>query len=179
MALEYIVAGRRSLPAPPHARPWSWTFAVDDDEDDEASTNGDEVSFDEGSFELEEIRSEGNDDFYSFVEKHSGFAPRSVITIRKAGWDFSRAAAEVLAAALDGVLFVDGLVEEHGVERVPAADPAHSIDVLQARIEAASREPRRFFERWAAAEARAREEHDRRHPEDADRRARENDWSDL
>ncbi len=176
MALEYVVAGRRSLPGIVRLRPWSWVFSIDNEdvEDDD-----DAPIWDEGSFELDEIRRKGSAEFYAFVEKHAGFAPKSVVTIRKAGWEFSRAAAEVLAAALDGVLFVDGLVEDEGVERPPATPPAKSIDELQQRIEAASREAAAFFARWEEADRRAREEHDRLHPEDAELRRRENDWSDV
>ncbi|NUO52803.1 MAG: hypothetical protein HOV80_28490 [Polyangiaceae bacterium] len=113
------------------------------------------------------------------MEKHAGFAPKSVVTIRKAGWEFSGAAAEVLAAALDGVMFVDGLVEKSGVSRPPVSAPAKSIEELQERIEAASREPAAFFARWEEAGRKAQEEHDRLHPEDAELRKKENDWSDM
>lgn len=180
MALEYVVAGRRPLPGLLRFRAWSWTFELQDtrDEDDE-DYDHDAPMFDDGAFELVEIRPAGNAEYYAFVEKHAGFTPRSVLTIRTAGWDFSRAAAEVLAGALDGVLFVDGLVAEHGIEQVAATNPAKSVEELQSRIEAASREPATFFDRWAAAGAHAQAEHDRRNPEDAARRKRENDWSDL
>lgn len=183
MALEYVVAGRRALPGGFfRLRTWTFAFALEDErsEDDE-DYDYDAPMFDDGSLELCEIRRRGNGDFYAFVEKHAGFTPQSVVTIRKAGWDFSRAAAEVLAAALDGVYFVDGTVEELGLEgaAIAATEPASSVAELEARIAAASREPARFFERWAEADRQAREEHDRRNPEDAKRRRKENDWSDL
>ncbi len=178
MALEYVVAGRRSLPGMFRLARWSWVFSIDCS-DDEAEEDDDAPSWGEGSFELDEIRRNDGADFYTFVKRHAGFEPRSVITIRKAGWELSRAAAEVVAAALDGVMFVDGLVEEHGVEQPPATPPAQSIEELQARIEAAARAPAAFFERWEQAARRAQEEHDRLHPEDAELRSRENDWSDV
>lgn len=171
MALEYIVAGRRSLPGY-RIKPWTWVFEIDCDDDDA-------MVFDEGSFELAEVRRRGNTDFYAFVEKHVGYAPKSVLTIRKAGWEFSRAAAEVLAAALDGVLFVDGLVDEQGIETVMATQPAKSIRELEERVEAASRDAETFFLRWEVDAAKAQADHDRLHPSDAVRRGRENDWSDL
>ena len=180
MAYEYVIAGRRALPGGLlRLRTWSWTFAIEDtrSEDDEED---DGEMFDDGSFALDEIRRRGNDEMYAFVEKHAGFAPKAVVTIRKAGWDFSRAAAEVLAAALDGVCFVDALVAEHGLSpAVPAAAPARSILELQARIEAASREPAKFFARWEAEDEAAQEEQDRQDPAGATRRKKDNDWSDM
>jgi hypothetical protein len=153
MAAEYVIAGRRPLPRGFfRLGTWSWTFSFEDtrSEDDE-DYDDDAPMFDDGSFALDEIKRRGNAEMYAFVEKHAGFAPKSVVTIRKAGWDFSRAAAEVLAAALDGVCFVDTGVAEHGLEPpVDPAPPARSIAELQKRIEAASREPARFFARWEA-----------------------------
>ena len=182
MAAEYVIAGRRALPGGIlRLGTWSWSFAFEDarSEDDE-DYDYDAPMFDDGSLQLAEIGRRSNKAFYASVEKHAGFAPKSVVTIRKAGWDFSRAAAEVLAAALDGVYFVDGAVTEHGLEpAVTPTAPARSLGELQARIEAASREPARFFERWAAAEATAQQEQDRRDPAGTSRRKKDNDWSDT
>jgi ribosomal protein L12E/L44/L45/RPP1/RPP2 len=181
MASEYVIAGRRALPGGLfRLRTWSWTFEIEDTRsDDDEDYDHDAPTFDDGSFALDEIRRRGNDEMYAFVEKHAGFAPKSVVTLRKAGWDFSRAAAEVLAAALDGVCFVDALVAEHGLSpAVPPAAPARSILELQTRIEAASREPAKFFERWAAEDDAAQEE-DRQDPPGASRRKKDNDWSDV
>ena len=93
MAHEYIVAGRRALPGAGRSSPWSWTFTFEDphskddqDDDDEAA------AFEEGSFELDEIRRSDNEELYAFVTKHAGFSPKSVVTIRKAGWDVWAAA---------------------------------------------------------------------------------------
>jgi hypothetical protein len=49
----------------------------------------------------------------------------------------------------------------------------------KARIEAASREPAAFFERWAAVEAEAQAVRDRLAPAAAELRRKENDWSDV
>jgi hypothetical protein len=181
MAVEYVVAGRRKIPGMLRVRAWSWTFEIDDSYDEDEDDVDDEAAyFEEGSLAIDEIRRSGNEEFYAFVTKHAGFVPKSVLTVRKAGWEFSRAAAEVLAAALDGVYFVDAAVEEHGLEPpVASIEAAKSVGELQARIEAASRQAAVFFERWAAQDAAARAEHDRLHPEDAALRERENDWSDV
>ena len=170
MAAEYVIAGRRPLPG---EGTWVWYFDLEDEDDDD-----DVVAFEGGGFELCAIERSGNDDFFAWVEKRAGFAPESVVTIRKAGWEFSRAAAEVVAAALDGVYFID-VVEDALEPAVAPTAPATSTAELEARIEAASREPAKIFARWAAEEAAAQEEHDRKNPADAARRKNENDWSDI
>lgn len=175
MALEYVVVGRRPVPRSPGRDPWTYDFeiaadAIDDSLDD---------AFEDGDCAIEELDST-QDEVWSWAEGHAGFKPRSVITIRKAGWEFSQAAAEVLSAALDGIYFVDGLVDEHGIERpFEKAEPAKSTSELERRIEIASTQASKYFEAWENAAKRAAVEWERRNPESAALRKRENDWSDL
>jgi hypothetical protein len=173
MAAEYVVAGRRALPGLFRLRAWCWVFELEQPDDEE----DDESRFEDGACEVSEIPARGNADYHAYVAAHVGFAPKSVVTIRKAGWEFSRAAAEVLAGALDGATFVD--TDPERVYAVAATAPARSLEELKARIVVAAGEAAAFFERWAAEEARAQEEDDRLHPEDAELRRREDDWSDV
>lgn len=181
MALEYVIAGRRRLPGGLFRfGTWSWMFEiVDGANQDAADFDPDAEQFEEGACAIDEIKP-GQKEFWSWVEKHVGFKPGSVVTVRKAGWEFSQAAAEVLASSLDGVYFVDGTVEEDGLHKpLEPAEPAGSLRELQRRIELASTQANKYFSAWAAADRRAQQEADRRDPAAADQRRKDNDWSDL
>jgi hypothetical protein len=146
MADEYVIAGRRELPRSAGAEAWSFRLKLEDKRSEDVA--GVQV-FEGGSFELDEIRRSGNDELFAFVEKHAGFVPKSVVTIRKASWEFSRAAAEVVVSALDGVHFVDALVAKHGLEKpLMPSEPAASLKELEERIESASRDATAFLQRW-------------------------------
>ncbi len=180
MALEYVVAGRRRLPGGSFRfGTWSWVFEITDEAAEAADLDGTDALFEAGSCAIDEMKP-SQKEFWSWVEEQVGFRPSSVVTVRKAGWEFSRAAAEVLASALDGVYFVDGAVEEDGLHQpFEPAEPAGSLKELQHRIEVASTQAGKYFGAWAAADRLAQAEADRRDPAAAERRKHENDWSDL
>ncbi len=174
MSLEYVVAGRRRLPHGP--RPW--TFELDGTED-ELDDHAAEL-LDEGAFFLGEIVEAGNEDFFSWLTSVVGFKPRSVVSIDPAAWDMSRIAAEVLADSLDGVSFVDGLVDEHGLEYVSRQGVgADSLEELEARIVAAYHDPQPFLDRWAEVSAAAQAAREANDPEYRQAIRYANDWSDV
>ncbi|WP_120642228.1 hypothetical protein [Corallococcus llansteffanensis] len=174
MGFEYVIAGRRALP--PHEAPWVYELEQAYEEDDE-----DEERFDEGSLDACEILPENNEEFFAAVERLVGFVPAVVITIDPAAWEASTLVAEVLADALDGVMYCDGLVNEHGLEYVPTegAPAATTIDELEARIFASYKDPEPYFTRRAARQAARLAEANARDPVGAAKRAAESDWGDV
>jgi len=177
MAAEYVIAGRLPLPGGPlRLRTWSFTFTLENDDEDE---DLDAELFEDGDCAIDEVK-RGEKNVWTWVEELVGFKPKSVITVRKAGWEFSQAAAEVLAAALDGVYFCDAEATPADVTQpFESAAPARSVAELQARIEAAAKQAGKYFRAWQDAAERAQAAEDLRNPEGAVLRKRENDWSDL
>lgn len=175
MAWEYVVVGRRPIPKRRKGQSlWLHTFELVDDEEDDA-----DEAFEEGDCAIDEIDS-GEAECWSWAGRHAGFTPKAVVAVRKAGWEFSRAVAEVLAAALDGIYFVDATVDEDGIERpIEATAPASSTRELERRIELASKSPAKYFDAWRAQSERACREWAEQNPEDAAQRDRENDWSNI
>jgi hypothetical protein len=146
MGLEYVIAGRRALP--PHEGAWVYNLEHDEDEDEDGEFRN---RFDEGSLQSCELLPKGNDEFFAEIERRVGFVPAVVITIDPAAWEVSTLVAEVLAEALDGVMYCDGLVDEFGLEYVPtaAASAVSTIDELEARIFAAYENPKPYVTRRA------------------------------
>ncbi|MCY1019269.1 hypothetical protein [Pyxidicoccus sp. MSG2] len=181
MSFEYVIAGRRALP--PHEGAWVYYLEHDEDEVEDEDGEEDEFKnrFDEGSLESCEILPKGNDEFFAEVERLVGFVPAVVITIDPAAWEVSTLVAEVLAEALDGVMYCDGLVNEFGLEYVPtaAASAVSTIDELEARIFAAYEDPKPYVTRRAERGAARQAEADARDPVGAAKRAAESDWGDV
>ena len=173
MGLEYVVAGRRALP--PHKGAWVYELQHDGDEDDE----DDEDCLDEGLLQACEILRPKNAKFFAAVKRIVGFAPAVVITIDPAAWEMSAIAAEVLAEALDGAMYCDGLVDQHGLEYEPAepAEPVTTIAELEARLIAAYEDPKPYFARRAARHAARQAEPAALDPAAAAQRAKDWDWS--
>ncbi|WPB82165.1 hypothetical protein KYC5002_24000 [Archangium violaceum] len=153
MSFEYVIAGRRALP--PHEGAWVYYLEHDEDGDEDDEDEEYRDRFDEGSLESCEILPKGNDEYFAEVERLVGFVPAVVITIDPAAWEVSTLVAEVLAEALDGVMYCDALVDKYGLEYVPtAAAPAvTTIDELEARIFAAYEDPEPYLTRRAERQA--------------------------
>lgn len=163
MGLELVIAGRLPLPKKKRA----WTFELEHDGDDD---------LDEGSLDANEV---GADDpeFLADVTRVAGFEPKSVVCIRPAGWDMSTIVAEVLAQAVEGlVYFYDyDSPEPHRIfDAAGRAKPAESMKEIEGRIEKASKNPGPFFKRWAR-EGEKRAPTKPRVPGEPD----PTDWSDL
>jgi hypothetical protein len=179
MGFEYVIAGRRALP--PHEAPWVYELEQDVDDEDEDEDEELKKRFDEGSLQACEILPENNEKFFAAVERLVGFVPAVVITIDPAAWEASTMVAEVLADALDGVMYCDGLVNEHGLEYVPTAGASAvtTIDELEARIFASYEDPEPYFTRRAERQAARLAESNARDPVGAAKRAAESDWGDV
>jgi hypothetical protein len=160
MGLEYVIAGRRALP--PHEGAWVYELQHDEDEDDDEDDDDDDDHEhrdrpDEGQLQACEILPRKNARFFAAVKRIVGFVPAVIITIDPAAWEMSTIAAKVLAEALDGVMYCDGLVDQHGLDYVPAepAEAVATIDELEARL-VAYEDPKPYSTAGRPARRRAR-----------------------
>jgi len=110
----------------------------DQDEDDEAET------WDEGSCSIDQMVVEPGE-YFEFVARRAGFAPASIVAISPAAFEFSECAANVIAAALDGVYFCDAIPDDRPTEPLARAEPVSSPAELEARLDTAFAEPATFF----------------------------------
>lgn len=183
MAIEYVIAGRRPLPKGREDRPWSTVIEhlqdEDEDGDDEDDLDDDsEYSYDEGSCEIAEM-STAPGEYLDFVAQRAGFVPTTIVSIAPAGFEFSEAAADLIAAAIDGVYFLDAVPDHGPYPPLLMAEPPRTLEELEQRLGEALHAPREFL---MAREARNRAdaaEAARRDPAAAARRRADNDWSDM
>ncbi len=132
-----------------------WTFELthdpeyDEDMDDDVI---DENVLDEGSLEIYEPDSD-DVNFLADSARVAGFRPASILIIRPAGWDMSLIAAEVIAQALDGLVYFYSYDSDDAHREFDtngnAGPPVTSLEELAQRIMTAYKNPRPYLERWA------------------------------
>src|SRR5689334_6720583 len=83
--------------------------------------------------------------YFSFVRKRAGFSPVSIVAISPAAFEFSECAANVIAAALDGVYFCDAIPDHGPLPPLAKAGPVSSVEELEARLDDAFAKPAAFF----------------------------------
>ena len=157
MAVEYYVLARTPLPG--RSAPWSMV-----------------VESTEGALAISEDTSDDTRQFVKELVPELSFEPKSVIRVRKGGWELADVVAEVIASALDGLVTDD---VQGGIsldaQQIGASEPPASLAELEERIRDAFTSPEPFLE---AQEQ--REQRRRKAAADADpSSATENDWSEL
>jgi hypothetical protein len=178
VATEFVIAGRRPLPGSPDGRPWSATIEHFSGEDEDEDEDEAAYSYDEGSCEIAEV-STAPGEYLDFVAKRAGFVPTTIVSISPAGFEFSEAAADLIAAAIDGVYFIDTDPEYGPYPPLLKPEPPHTLEELEQRLDAALHAPREFLVAQSARERAEAAEADRRDPAAAARRRKDSDGSDL
>lgn len=157
MAAEFVIAGRTALPA--GDEPWEL-----------------ELLNDEGGV-IVYTPSSGDAAYTAHVARIVGFAPVSIVMVRKA-WDCGQVVAELIAEAVDGAMFCDVdnavLFDAHSdPRRSPVAYPSRGA--LEAKLRYAFRHPEPYFARWDQAVRASFHVQLQRDP----KLASDNDWSEI
>ena len=143
MAYEYVVAGRRSFPKQAKEQ-WSRWMAQGEEDEEEEDEEDDDETWDEGSCSIDQMIVEPGE-YFDFVSRRAGFAPTSIVAISPAAFEFSECAANVIAAALDGVYFCDAIPDDGPTAPLAKAEPVSSAAELEARLDTAFAKPAAFF----------------------------------
>lgn len=125
------------------------------DDEDEDDDDLEKETWDEGRCSIDQMIVEPGE-YFDFVSRRAGFAPTSIVAISPAAFEFSECAANVIAAALDGVYFIDALPNDEPLAPLEKAEPVSSPEELEARLDAAFAEPAAFFAALARSRAQAR-----------------------